>query len=127
MPKKNGSMRRVDLARAEHDQSLAILQIRAATGQLTADAMKLPVQIYDSIAQLRQGSRCLGRILSRIAAAISVVPLIYASGTQRCAANTTHSPAGALSSGGQKAKRASIPRWRVCVGSRPPRPVPCAF
>ncbi|MCP3447323.1 TolC family outer membrane protein [Bradyrhizobium sp. CCGUVB14] len=38
---------KVDLARAEHDHALSILQLRGATGQLTADALKLPVDVYD--------------------------------------------------------------------------------
>jgi TolC family type I secretion outer membrane protein len=38
---------KVDLARAEHDYALAILQLRGATGDLTANALKLPVDIYD--------------------------------------------------------------------------------
>jgi len=35
------------IVQAEHDSALAILQIRSATGTLTADAMKLPVNPYD--------------------------------------------------------------------------------
>ena len=40
---------KTDLARAEHDQALGILQIHAATGQLTSEAMKLPVEVYDPV------------------------------------------------------------------------------
>jgi outer membrane protein len=35
------------ILQTEHDTALAILQIRSATGTLTAEAMKLPVTIYD--------------------------------------------------------------------------------
>ncbi len=38
---------RTDLARAEHDRDVALLQIRQATGQLTADTLKLPIDAYD--------------------------------------------------------------------------------
>ena len=35
------------LARAEHDRDLAVLQIKSAIGELTADALKLPLDVYD--------------------------------------------------------------------------------
>lgn len=38
---------KIDMARAEHDKKLAILQIKASVGELTADALKLPVDIYN--------------------------------------------------------------------------------
>jgi len=38
---------RTAVIQAEHDITLAILQIRSATGLLTADALKLPVNLYD--------------------------------------------------------------------------------
>jgi len=38
---------KTDASRAEHDQALGILQIRAATVQLRSEAMKLPVEVYD--------------------------------------------------------------------------------
>jgi TolC family type I secretion outer membrane protein len=38
---------KVDLARSQHDRDLAVLQIRAAVGELTADNLKLPVETYD--------------------------------------------------------------------------------
>jgi len=38
---------KTNLARAEHARSLAALQIRQATGRLTADALRLPVDLYD--------------------------------------------------------------------------------
>ncbi len=38
---------KIDTARAEHDQILALLQIKSAVGDLTADALKLPVDLYD--------------------------------------------------------------------------------
>jgi outer membrane protein len=38
---------RISLVQAQHDEALSILQIRAAIGALTAEAMKLPVQVYD--------------------------------------------------------------------------------
>ncbi len=38
---------KTDLARSEHDRDLALLQIRQATGQLTAETLKLPLDPYD--------------------------------------------------------------------------------
>jgi outer membrane protein len=38
---------KVEMARAQHDKNLAILQIRSAIGELTANALKLPVDTYD--------------------------------------------------------------------------------
>jgi outer membrane protein len=38
---------KTDQAKAQHDRDLAVLQIKAATGALTADNLKLPVGIYD--------------------------------------------------------------------------------
>jgi outer membrane protein len=38
---------KVDLEKAEHDQALSTLQIRAATGELTTEALKLSVDVYD--------------------------------------------------------------------------------
>jgi len=38
---------KTELARAEHDRDLAVLQIKASTGELTADALKLPLEPYD--------------------------------------------------------------------------------
>ncbi len=41
---------RVELVRAERDEAVASLGVKAATGALTAEAMKLPVQTYDPAA-----------------------------------------------------------------------------
>lgn len=38
---------KIDMARAEHDKTLSLLQLRAAIGELTADSLKLPVEIYN--------------------------------------------------------------------------------
>ena len=38
---------RTDLARAEHDKALAVLQLKLAVGVLTAEALKLPLDPYD--------------------------------------------------------------------------------
>lgn len=38
---------KTDMARAAHDRDYAILQIRSAVGELTADALKLAVDAYD--------------------------------------------------------------------------------
>lgn len=38
---------KVDMARVRHDRDLAVLQIEAAVGELTTDALNLPVEIYD--------------------------------------------------------------------------------
>jgi outer membrane protein len=38
---------RIDQVKSQHDRDLAILQIKAAVGQLVADSLKLPVEIYD--------------------------------------------------------------------------------
>jgi len=38
---------KVDLAKSAHDQDLAIIQIKAATGRLTMAAVQLPVEPYD--------------------------------------------------------------------------------
>jgi outer membrane protein len=38
---------RIDEVKSQHDRDLAVLQIKAATGQLTADKLKLPVEAYD--------------------------------------------------------------------------------
>jgi TolC family type I secretion outer membrane protein len=38
---------RVSVAKAEHDEGLAVLQVRAAVGTLTAEALQLPVELYD--------------------------------------------------------------------------------
>jgi outer membrane protein len=36
-----------ELAKSEHDHALAILQIKSAIGDLTADGLKLPLTPYD--------------------------------------------------------------------------------
>ncbi len=38
---------KIDLARAEHDRDLAMLQIKNAVGELTADSLSLKLQPYD--------------------------------------------------------------------------------
>ena len=38
---------RISLVEAQHDEAVSILQIRAAIGALTAEALRLPVQLYD--------------------------------------------------------------------------------
>jgi outer membrane protein TolC len=38
---------RIDQVKSQHDRDLAILQIKSAVGQLTADNLKLPVELYD--------------------------------------------------------------------------------
>ena len=38
---------KTDLAKSEHDRNLAVLHIKSAIGQLTADALKLPLDTYD--------------------------------------------------------------------------------
>jgi len=38
---------KVDTAKSQHDRDLALLQIRAAIGELTADQLKLDVKPYD--------------------------------------------------------------------------------
>jgi outer membrane protein len=38
---------KIDGVKSQHDRDLAVLQIKSATGQLTADNLKLPVGIYD--------------------------------------------------------------------------------
>jgi len=38
---------KTDLAKAEHDRTLAVLQIKSAIGELTAEALKLPLDPYD--------------------------------------------------------------------------------
>ena len=38
---------KIALVKAEHDEALALLQVRASIGQLTAEGMRLPVAIYD--------------------------------------------------------------------------------
>ena len=38
---------KVDLVRARRDEVVAVFGLRAATGRLTAQALGLPVQIYD--------------------------------------------------------------------------------
>jgi TolC family type I secretion outer membrane protein len=38
---------KTDLAKSQHDRDLAILQIKSAVGDLTADRLKLPVDRYD--------------------------------------------------------------------------------
>ena len=38
---------KIALVKAEHDEALALLEVRASIGQLTAEAMHLPVGIYD--------------------------------------------------------------------------------
>ena len=38
---------KTSIIQAEHDSAVAILQIRSATGTLTAEALKLPVNLYD--------------------------------------------------------------------------------
>jgi outer membrane protein len=40
---------KVDEVRSGHDRSLAILQIKASVGELTADALKLPIGKYDPV------------------------------------------------------------------------------
>ncbi|MDD5585998.1 MAG: TolC family outer membrane protein [Alphaproteobacteria bacterium] len=40
---------KLNLAKAEHDEALAILQIKSAIGELTAEAMHLPVNAYDPV------------------------------------------------------------------------------
>lgn len=43
---------RVNLVRSYHDEALAILQVRAAVGDLTAASLNLPVDLYDPKAYL---------------------------------------------------------------------------
>lgn len=38
---------KINYVKAEHDESLASLQLKSAIGELTAEAMRLPVDIYD--------------------------------------------------------------------------------
>ncbi len=38
---------KIDLARSEHDRDVAMLQIKSAVGEFTADALKLPLETYD--------------------------------------------------------------------------------
>jgi outer membrane protein/adhesin transport system outer membrane protein len=38
---------KTDITNAHHDRDYALLQIRSAIGELTADAMQLPVNVYD--------------------------------------------------------------------------------
>ncbi|MDD5586333.1 MAG: TolC family outer membrane protein [Alphaproteobacteria bacterium] len=38
---------KVDLVKAEHAEAVAILQVKAAVGALTAEALRLPVETYD--------------------------------------------------------------------------------
>jgi outer membrane protein len=38
---------KTDLTRAQHDRDYAVLQIKMAVGELTADALKLPLEPYD--------------------------------------------------------------------------------
>jgi len=38
---------KVNLVKAEHDEAVAILQLKFSIGSLTAESMKLPVEIYD--------------------------------------------------------------------------------
>jgi outer membrane protein len=40
---------RVNLVRAQHDETLASYQLKSAVGQLTAQALALPVEIYDPV------------------------------------------------------------------------------
>jgi outer membrane protein len=40
---------RINFARAEHDETLATFQLKNSIGQLTAEAMHLPVEIYDPV------------------------------------------------------------------------------
>jgi outer membrane protein len=39
---------RIDEVKSQHDRDYAVLQIKAAVGQLTADHLKLPVESYDT-------------------------------------------------------------------------------
>jgi|AGTN01.2.fsa_nt_gi type I secretion outer membrane protein, TolC family len=39
---------RVNMVRAQHDEMLAAFQVRSAVGQLTAEELALPVEIYDA-------------------------------------------------------------------------------
>src|SRR6185312_6875301 len=38
---------KISLVKAEHDEALALLELRAAIGELTAESLHLPVTIYD--------------------------------------------------------------------------------
>ncbi|MEB3025910.1 hypothetical protein VJI76_08755, partial [Parvimonas sp. M13] len=38
---------KTELARAQHDRNLAVVQIKSAVGSLTADGLKLQVDAYD--------------------------------------------------------------------------------
>lgn len=38
---------KTDMARAQHDRDYALIQIKSAVGDLTADALKLPLDVYD--------------------------------------------------------------------------------
>jgi outer membrane protein len=38
---------KIDLAKSSHDRNLAVIQIKAATGELTVGNLKLPVGVYD--------------------------------------------------------------------------------
>ena len=40
----------VNLVKVQHDEALAILQVKAAVGRLTAQELKLPVRLYDAAA-----------------------------------------------------------------------------
>jgi outer membrane protein len=39
---------KIDQVKSQHDRDMAVLQIKSAVGQLTADNLKLPVEQYDS-------------------------------------------------------------------------------
>ncbi len=40
---------KIDLAKAQHDRQLAMVEIKAAIGELTANRIKLPVKYYDPV------------------------------------------------------------------------------
>jgi len=40
---------RVNLVRAQHDEAVGVYQLKSAVGQLTAQALALPVEIYDPV------------------------------------------------------------------------------
>jgi outer membrane protein TolC len=44
---------RINLVKVEHDEEMAILQLRSAIGALTADALRLSVAVYDPTAHYK--------------------------------------------------------------------------
>ncbi|MCR6632232.1 MAG: hypothetical protein NVV74_20505 [Magnetospirillum sp.] len=39
---------RVNLVRAQHDELVAAFQVKSALGQMTAEGLTLPVEVYDA-------------------------------------------------------------------------------